>query len=125
MDAPPDTPAAFGPTPRTKVKRYPDRGAYDREVVYSILDAGLICHVGYVIEGQPFVTPTAYWREGDLLYWHGSAASRMLRTVGEGVPVCVTVTHVDGIVLARSWFDNSMNYRSVMAFGRADPVQDA
>ena len=88
----------FTPTPRSRARRKPDRAAYDEEAVFAILDAGLLCHVGYVIDGQPFVTPTTYWREGRKLYWHGSAASRMLKAQGCGLPVCVTVTHVDGLV---------------------------
>jgi nitroimidazol reductase NimA-like FMN-containing flavoprotein (pyridoxamine 5'-phosphate oxidase superfamily) len=116
---------AFTPTERSKVKRLHERGHYDRETVFAILDAGLIAHIGYVIDGQPFVTPTAYWRDGDRLYWHGSAASRMLRAQSAGVPVCVTVTHLDGLVLARSGFHHSINYRSVMAFGEARLVEDA
>jgi len=115
---------SFEPTARSRVKRLPKRGHYDRETVYAVLDAGLIAHIGYVIDGQPYVTPTAYWREGDMLYWHGSAASRMLEHVGEGIPVSVTVTHLDGLVLARSGFHHSINYRSVMAFGRAHFVED-
>jgi len=115
---------SFEPTERSRVKRLHKRGHYDRETVYEVLDAGLIAHIGYVIDGQPFVTPTAYWREGDMLYWHGSAASRMLETVGEGIPCSVTVTHLDGLVLARSGFHHSINYRSVMAFGRAFFVED-
>jgi hypothetical protein len=117
-------PQDFPPTPRTRVKRAAMRACYDRETVYTILDAGLVCHVGYVIDGQPYVTPTAYWREGDRVYWHGSSASRMLRRLKEGVPVCFTVAHLDGLVLARSGFHSSINYRSVMAFGTAEPVTD-
>jgi uncharacterized protein len=116
--------APFTPTPRTRVKRLHERGHYDRETVHAILDAGVICHVGYVIDGQPYVTPTSYWRHGDLLYWHGSAASRMLRHLKREVSVCVEVTHFDGFVLARSGFHHSINYRSVMAFGRAQLVPD-
>jgi nitroimidazol reductase NimA-like FMN-containing flavoprotein (pyridoxamine 5'-phosphate oxidase superfamily) len=119
-----DRPIDFQPTPRTRVKRLGYRACYDRETVYAILDAGLICHVGYVIDGQPYVTPTAYWREGDRVFWHGSSASRMLRRLKEGVPVCLTVAHLDGLVLARSGFHSSINYRSVMAFGTAEPVTD-
>ncbi|MFQ5958016.1 MAG: pyridoxamine 5'-phosphate oxidase family protein [Alphaproteobacteria bacterium] len=115
---------AFTPTARSRAKRKHERVAYDREAVYPVLDAGLICHVGYAIDGQPYVTPTCYWREGDRLYWHGSSASRMLRTVKTGVPACVTVTHFDGLVLARSGFHSSINYRSVMAFGAARAVAD-
>ncbi len=113
------------PTLKTRVRRLPKRGHYDAETVHAVLDAGMICHVGYAIDGQPYVTPTSYWRHGDRLYWHGSSASRMLRRLKQGVPVCVTVTHVDGFVLARSGFHHSMNYRSVMAFGIAQLVPDA
>ncbi len=111
------------PSERMRVKRLPDRGHYDRETVHTILDAGLICHVGYVIDGQPYVTPTGYWREGDRVYWHGSSASRMLRQQKEGIPVCFTVTLLDGIVFARSGFHHSMNYRAVMALGTAQLVE--
>ena len=115
----------FDPTPLTKVKRLPERGRYDRETVHAILDAGFLCHVGYVIDGSPVVTPTSYWREGEHVYFHGSAASRMLRALpGPGVRCCLTVTHVDGLVLARSAFHHSVNYRSVMLFGQAEPVED-
>jgi uncharacterized protein len=116
--------APFPPTPRSRLKRLHERGHYDRETVYAIMDAGVICHVGYVIDGHPCVTPTSYWRHGDLLYWHGSSASRMLRHLKQEVPVCVAITHVDGFVLARSGFHHSINYRSVMAFGRAQLVPD-
>jgi len=119
-----DALADFEPTARTRVKRQGMRGAYDRETVYGILDAGLLCHVGYVIDGQPYVTPTAYWRDGDRVFWHGSSASRMLRQVETGIPVCVTVAMLDGLVLARSGFHSSINYRSLMAFGQADKVTD-
>jgi nitroimidazol reductase NimA-like FMN-containing flavoprotein (pyridoxamine 5'-phosphate oxidase superfamily) len=118
------TEGSFEPTARSRVKRLHQRGHYDRETVYAVLDAGLVAHVGYVIDGQPFVTPTAYWREGDMLYWHGSAASRMLEHVGEGIPCSVTVTHLDGLILARSAFHHSITYRSVMAFGRAHFIKD-
>ena len=116
---------AYTPTRRTKLKRLPKLAHYDRKTVYAILDAGAICHVGYVIDGQPYVTPTAYWRHGNRVYWHGSSASRMLRTLEEGVPVCFTVTHIDGFVMARSGFHHSINYRSVMAFGTAQLVKTA
>ena len=116
----PDTPP---PTDRTRVRRLPERGAYDRATIDAILDAMPVAHVGYSIEGQPFVTPTLQWREGDHIYWHGSAASRMLKTV-EGAPVCLTVTLIDGMVLARSAFHHSMNYRSVMLLGTAHAVTD-
>lgn len=116
--------AAFTPTTRTQVRRMPKRGHYDRETVHAILDAGAIAHVGYVIDGQPYVTPTAYWRKGERIYWHGSSASRMLRTIDAGSPVCVEVSHIDGFVLARSAFHHSVNYRSVMAFGTAHKLTD-
>lgn len=111
------------PSERVRVRRVHERGAYDRETVDAILDAGYVCHVGYVIDGSPLVTPTMYWREGDHVYWHGSSASRMLRRT-EGAEVCLTVTHVDGMVLARSAFHHSLNYRSVMLLGRATKVED-
>lgn len=114
---------SLGPTPRMRVKRLPKRGHYDRPTAHAILDAGLMCHVGYVIDGQPYVTPTAYWREGERLFWHGSSASRMLRTVAGGVPVCFTVAHLDGLVMARSGFHHSLNYRSLMAVGTAHRVE--
>jgi nitroimidazol reductase NimA-like FMN-containing flavoprotein (pyridoxamine 5'-phosphate oxidase superfamily) len=114
----------FTPSEKTRVKRLHERGHYDRETVYAILDAGFICHVGYLIDDQPYVTPTSYWREGDRVYWHGSSASRMLRTISKGIKVCLTVTHVDGLVLARSGFHSSINYRAVMAFGEAEVVAD-
>lgn len=111
-------------SPRNRIKRAPIRGSYDRATIHGVLDAGLLAHIAYVIDDQPFSTPTAYWRDGDTLYWHGSAASRMLEHQAEGVPVCVTVAHLDGLVLARSGFHCSMNYRSVMAFGTARVVAD-
>ncbi len=107
---------------RNTVRRIPDRGRYDRETVYEILDAGFLCHVGFVADGQPFVIPTLYGRSDDQLYVHGAPASRMLKTLADGVPVCLTVTHVDGLVLARSAFHHSMNYRSVVVFGTATEV---
>jgi nitroimidazol reductase NimA-like FMN-containing flavoprotein (pyridoxamine 5'-phosphate oxidase superfamily) len=115
---------SFPQTPRSRLRRRPQRGHYDAATVYRVLDAAVIAHVGYVIDGQPFVTPTAFWRETDVLYWHGSAASRMLRTQAERIPVSLTVTHLDGFVLARSGFNHSLCYRSVMAFGEASPVED-
>jgi nitroimidazol reductase NimA-like FMN-containing flavoprotein (pyridoxamine 5'-phosphate oxidase superfamily) len=111
-------------TERTKLKRLPKRGNFDRETIYGILDEGFICHVGFAPEGQPFVIPTGYARVDDKLYIHGSQASRMLRTLSRGVDVCVTVTIVDGLVLARSAFHHSMNYRSVVVFGRATLVEE-
>jgi uncharacterized protein len=112
------------PTGRTRVVREPHRGVYDRETAYQILDEGFICHVGFVVDGQPFVIPTGYGRDGDNLYIHGSAASRMLRNLDKGVAVCVTVTLLDGLVLARSIFNHSMNYRSVVVLGTAMAVDD-
>jgi nitroimidazol reductase NimA-like FMN-containing flavoprotein (pyridoxamine 5'-phosphate oxidase superfamily) len=109
-------------TPRTTVRRMPKRGSYDFETVATILDAGFLCHLGFVADGQPYVIPTAYGREDRTLYVHGSAVSRTLGVLAQGVPVCVTVTHLDGLVLARSGFHSSMNYRSVMIFGRAETV---
>ncbi len=108
---------------RVRVKRLHERGAYDRAAIDAILDAQPVAHVGYVFNGQPFVTPTLQWREGDHVYWHGSAASRMLETC-DGADVCVTVTLIDGVVLARSAFHHSVNYRSVMLLGRAHLVTD-
>lgn len=115
---------AYRPTARSKVKRLPKRAHYDRASVHAVLDAGLIGHVGYAIDGQPFVTPTAYWRDGERLYWHGSSASRMLRHLEAGMPACLAASHLDGFVLARSGFHHSLNYRSAMAFGTAQLVAD-
>src|SRR5215831_11262256 len=106
-------------TQRTKLGRRPERGSYDREVINRILDEGFICHIGFVQDGQPFVIPTGYGRRGDDIYFHGSSASRMLRTVSQGIPICLTVTLVDALVLARSIFHHSMNYRSVVVLGNA------
>jgi hypothetical protein len=114
----------FTQTERTKLKRLPKRGHFDRETVYGILDEGFICHVGFAVEGKPVVIPTGYARVDDKLYIHGSQASRMLRTLSGGVDACVTVTLIDGLVLARSAFHHSMNYRSVVIFGRATLVED-
>jgi uncharacterized protein len=114
----------FQPTERTQVKRLPKRGHYDRETVYSILDTAFVCHVGFQVDGQPYVIPTNYGRAGDTLYLHGSAASRMLKTLSTGVPVCVTVTHIDGLVLARSAFHHSVNYRSVVILGTARLLEE-
>lgn len=113
------------PTARTRVVREAQRGVYERTAAYEILDEGFICHVGFVVDGQPFVIPTAYGRSGDNLYIHGSAASRMLRNLDKGVAVCITVTLLEGLVLARSIFNHSMNYRSVVVLGTAVPVLDA
>lgn len=112
------------PTPRTKVRRLSKRAVYDKEQVHAILDEGFLCHVGFVQDRQPFVIPTLYARSDETLYMHGSGASRMLKTLAQGVDVCVTVTLVDGYVLARSAFHHSMNYRSVTALGRARLVSD-
>ena len=112
------------PTARTRVVREPDRAVYDREAVYEILDEGFLCHVGFNLDSQPFVIPTSYGRLVDNLYIHGSAASRMLRHLDSGIPVCVTVTLLDGLVLARSIFNHSMNYRSVIILGTATAVQN-
>src|SRR5437879_104566 len=117
-----DVPESISPTERTRVVREAHRGAYDRETVDKILDEGFVCHVGFSVDGQPYVIPTMFARVGDAIYFHGSAASRMLRGVSNGIPVCVTVTLVDGLVLARSVFNHSMNYRSVVALGKASPV---
>jgi nitroimidazol reductase NimA-like FMN-containing flavoprotein (pyridoxamine 5'-phosphate oxidase superfamily) len=114
----------YTPTQRTQVRRLPKRAVYDKAQVSAILDEGFICHAGFVVDGQPYVIPTGYGRAGDLIYIHGSAASRMLRTLDRGVDVCVTVTLVDGFVLARSAFHHSMNYRSVVVLGRASLVAD-
>ncbi|MGB8832716.1 MAG: pyridoxamine 5'-phosphate oxidase family protein [Candidatus Sulfotelmatobacter sp.] len=113
---------SYTPTPRTRLVREADRAVYDREVAYEILDEGFLCHVGFVVDGQPFVIPTSYGRNGDSLLIHGSAASRMLRQLKDELPVCVTVTLLDGLVLARSIFNHSMNYRSVVVLGKATLV---
>ena len=112
------------PTARTRVVREADRAVYDRAAVYRILDDGFLCHAGFVVDGQPFVIPTSYGRKDASLYIHGSAASRMLRRIKEGVPVCITVTLLEGLVLARSIFNHSMNYRSVVILGKATLVDD-
>src|SRR6267378_5926141 len=115
---------SYSPTARTRVTREPERAVYDRAAAYQVLDEAFICHVGFTVDGQPFVIPTSYGRSGDNLYIHGSAASRMLRNLDSGIPVCVTVTLLDGLVLARSIFNHSMNYRSVVIVGTAVAVQD-
>ena len=114
----------FTPTERTSVHRLAKRAVYDKAQVYSILDEGFICHVGFAIDGQPYVIPTGYARLGDEIFLHGSAASRMLRALGDGLDVCVTVTLVDGFVLSRSAFHHSINYRSVVMLGRARVLAD-
>lgn len=120
----PLAPTTYEPTPRTELHRIPARGSYDRALVHAILDEAWICHLGFVADGQPFVIPTAYVRVGERLFVHGAAASRMLGALARGVPVCVTVTLLDGLVLARSAFHHSMNYRSVMALGVATELTD-
>ena len=117
-------PDTFSVTDRTRLVREAQRGIYNREVIYKILDEGFVCHVGFAADSQPFVIPTMYARIGDAIYFHGSAASRMLRGLSAGVPVCITVTLLDGLVLARSIFSHSMNYRSVVALGQAMPIDD-
>jgi uncharacterized protein len=112
------------PTPRTRIVREAQRAVYDRDAVNRILDEAFVCHVGFIADGQPYVIPTSYGRDGNVLYLHGSAASRMLRNLEQGVPVCVTVTLLDGLVLARSVFNHSMNYRSVVILGAATLVDD-
>jgi len=114
----------FTPTERTTVHRMPKRASYDQSTVATILDEGFFCHVGFMVDSQPYVIPTIHARVGDRLYIHGSAASRMLRSVGAGIPVCVTVTLLDGLVLARSAFHHSMNYRSAVILGTAVEVTD-
>lgn len=111
------------PTDRTRLRRMADRGSYDREVIDAVLDEGLVCHVGFVSDGEPRVLPTAHVRVGDSLYLHGATGNHMLRSL-ENAPVCVTVTLLDGLVLARSAFHHSMNYRSVVVYGTAEPVTD-
>lgn len=115
---------SYQPTERTTLKRRPQRGAFDRPTVYAILDATFLCHVGFVVDGQPYVIPTSYGRDGDTLYIHGAAASRMLRELATGIPVAVTVTLLDGLVLARSAFHHSINYRSVVMLGTASLIEE-
>ena len=111
-------------TKRTKLVRNPARADYDRDVVNQIIDATPLCHVSYIIDGRPYVTPTLQWREGDTIYWHGSSASRFLRQI-VGKDVCMAITHFDGLVLARSAFHHSINYRSAMLFGEATKIEDS
>lgn len=118
-------PTRYPSSERTAVRRLPERGSLERALVHAILDEGLVCHVGFAAEHGPVVIPTSYARDGETLYMHGSPASRMLRVIQRGLPVCVTVTLVDGLVLARSAFHHSMNYRSAVLFGRARAVKTA
>lgn len=112
------------PSSRVRVERLPERGQYDRASIHAILDQAFLCHVGFVVDGQPYVIPTGFGRADDTLYFHGSAASRMLRNLTGGIPVCITVTLLDGLVVARSLFHSSMNYRSVVILGRARLVTE-
>ncbi len=113
----------FTPSQRSRVRRLPRRAAYDQATIYEILDAGYLCHVGFVVDDQPFVIPTLYGRHDDTIYLHGSAASRMLKILATGIPACLSVAHVDGLVLARSAFHHSINYRSAVLFGTARLVE--
>ncbi len=119
------TEEARAPSARTVIRRYSWLAKYDRETINAILDASLVCQIGYVFDGQPYVTPTNFWRIDDHVYWHGSSASRMLRGQEKGIPICFTVTHLDGIVIARSAFNHNVNFRSVMALGKAEVLGDA
>jgi uncharacterized protein len=113
----------FTPTERTRVRRKPDRGSYDRELIYRILDEAFVCHLGFVVDGQPYVVPTNYVRVGDKLFLHGSTASRLMKTLASGAPFCLSVTLLDGIVLAPTATGHSVNYRSVVVMGKAEPVE--
>jgi uncharacterized protein len=117
--------AAPPPTDRVRVRRKPERGRYDRATVDAVIDGAIVGHVGFVVDGQPYVIPTAIWRQGDRLYWHGSSASRMLRATKHGGRVCIAITQVDALVLARSGFNHSIDYRSVVVLGNAHLVEDA
>jgi nitroimidazol reductase NimA-like FMN-containing flavoprotein (pyridoxamine 5'-phosphate oxidase superfamily) len=119
------TAVRFAPSTRSKARRRPQRATYDEAAVFAALDSGILAHVGWVLDGQPYVTPTARWRRGRPLFWHGSAGSRMLSVVGTGAPACVTVSTLDGLVAGRSGMAHSINYHSVMAFGRPARVNDA
>ena len=114
----------FPVTDRTRVVREANRAVYDRDAIYRILDEAFTCHIGFAVDGQPFVIPTMFARVGDAIYFHGSAASRTLRGISGGLPVCITVTLSDGLVLARSVFSHSMNYRSVVALGKATLIEE-
>jgi nitroimidazol reductase NimA-like FMN-containing flavoprotein (pyridoxamine 5'-phosphate oxidase superfamily) len=119
-----ETTNSYPVSPRNRVKRLHERGRYDHATVHGLLDASMLCHVSYVIDGQPYCTPTFFWREGNKLYWHGSSASRMLENQSDGQRVCLTVAHLDSLVLARCGFNHSADYRAVMAFGTAYIVTD-
>src|SRR5271155_1240413 len=114
----------FTPTERTRVRRKPDRGTFNREPIYNILDQAFVCHVGFVVDGVPFVVPTNYVRVGNKLYLHGSIASRLMRTLGSGAPFCLSVTLLDGIVFSPTATGHSVNYRSVVVMGKAEPIED-
>ena len=114
-----ETTTSYPLSPRNRVKRLHERGSYDRAKIHGLLDASMLCHVSYVVDGQPYCTPTFFWREGNTLYWHGSSASRMLRNQSDGQRACLTVAHLDSLVLARCGFNHSADYRAVMAFGTA------
>jgi nitroimidazol reductase NimA-like FMN-containing flavoprotein (pyridoxamine 5'-phosphate oxidase superfamily) len=116
--------ASYPVSMRNRARRLHERARYDHTSVHAMLDAAALCHVAYVIDGQPYCTPTHHWRAGTRLYWHGSSASRMLRAHASGLRVCVTVTHLDGLVLARCGFNHSVNYRSAMCFGTARIIED-
>ncbi|HEY0218935.1 MAG TPA: pyridoxamine 5'-phosphate oxidase family protein [Afipia sp.] len=115
---------AKAPSERTKMRRYAWLANYEQDTIKAVIDAGFVCQVGYVIDGQPYVTPTNHWRIDDKVYWHGSSASRMLRAQSKEIPVCFSVTHVDGLVLSRAAFNHNVNFRSVMAFGNAEFVEE-
>lgn len=117
-------PSSYPVDETSRIRRHHERGFHDHETVHALLDAAALCHISYVIDGQPYCTPTLFWREGNRLYWHGSSASRMLRNLSEGEPACLTVTHLDSLVLARCGFNHSADYRSVMVFGHARLVMD-
>ena len=119
-----ETTTSYPLSPRNRVKRLHERGSYDRAKIHGLLDASMLCHVSYVVDGQPYCTPTFFWREGNTLYWHGSSASRMLRNQSDGQRACLTVAHLDSLVLARCGFNHSADYRAVMAFGTAHLVDD-
>src|SRR6202047_5122116 len=115
----------FTPTERTKVRRKPDRGTYDRKTIYNILDQAFVCHIGFIADGMPFVVPTNYVRVGDRLFLHGSTASRLMKTLGSGAPFCLSVTLLDGIVFSPTATGHSVNYRSVVVLGKAEKIESA